>query len=120
MNGSKDEVVSAQLTDRELLSQFREVEKFDQQDKHMIKTFIDAFLTKRKIQQLASYSKKPRNFRGFYFFMLSLNIFSQYFQPFLRRQFKDNGLLLPSNPEQLQLEFVCKYLYAGLFFYELF
>jgi transcriptional regulator with XRE-family HTH domain len=54
MNGSNDEVVSAQLTDRELLSQFREVEKLDQQDKHLIKTFIDAFLTKRKIQQLAS------------------------------------------------------------------
>lgn len=54
MNGSNDEVVSAQLTDKELLSQFREVEKLDQQDKHLIKTFIDAFLTKRKIQQLAS------------------------------------------------------------------
>jgi transcriptional regulator with XRE-family HTH domain len=54
MNGSNDEVVSAQLTDKELLSQFREVEKLNQQDKHLIKTFIDAFLTKRKIQQLAS------------------------------------------------------------------
>ena len=53
MNGSNDEVVSAQLTDKELLSQFREVEKLDQEDKHLIKTFIDAFLTKRKIQKLA-------------------------------------------------------------------
>jgi len=53
MNVSNDEVVSAQLTDKELLSQFWEVEKLDQQDKQLIKTFIDAFLTKRKIQQLA-------------------------------------------------------------------
>ena len=52
MNGSNDEVVSAQLTDKELLSQFREVEKLDQEDKYLIKTFIDAFLTKRKIQKL--------------------------------------------------------------------
>jgi len=29
------------------------VEKLSQEDKHLIKTFIDAFLTKRKIQQLA-------------------------------------------------------------------
>ncbi|HEX2921871.1 MAG TPA: hypothetical protein VHO50_11975 [Bacteroidales bacterium] len=47
MNGSNDEVVSAQLTDKELLLQFREVEKLDKDDKHLIKTFIDAFLTKR-------------------------------------------------------------------------
>jgi len=45
MNVSNDEVVSAQLTDKELLSQFWEVEKLDQQDKQLIKTFIDAFLT---------------------------------------------------------------------------
>jgi hypothetical protein len=46
-------MISAQLTDKELLLQFREVEKLDQQDKHLIKTFIDAFITKRKIQKLA-------------------------------------------------------------------
>jgi hypothetical protein len=53
MNGSDNDVVSAQLTDKELLNQFREVEKLDQEDKHLVKTFIDAFLTKKKIQQLA-------------------------------------------------------------------
>jgi len=53
MNGSNDEVVSTQLTDKELLTQFREVEKLDQEDKHLIKAFFDAFLTKRKIQKLA-------------------------------------------------------------------
>lgn len=53
MNGSNDDVVSAQLADKELLAQFREVEKLSIEDKHLIKTFIDAFLTKRKIQKLA-------------------------------------------------------------------
>ena len=53
MNGSQDEVVSAQLTDKELLKQFRAVEQLDAEDKHLIKTFIDAFLTKRQVQKLA-------------------------------------------------------------------
>lgn len=53
MNGSQDEVVSAQLTDKELLKQFRAVEKLDSEDKHLVKTFIDAFLTKRQVQKLA-------------------------------------------------------------------
>lgn len=42
-----------QLTDKELLKQFKEVEKLNSDDKHLIKTFIDAFITKRKIQTLA-------------------------------------------------------------------
>jgi len=54
MNGSGDELVSAQLADKELLNQFKEVEKLNQEDKHLVKTFIDAFLTKRHIQKLAN------------------------------------------------------------------
>jgi len=42
-----------QLSDKELLQQFKEVELMNDQDKHLIKTFIDAFLTKRKVQKLA-------------------------------------------------------------------
>lgn len=53
MQGNHDDVVSAQLTDKELLNQFKQVEKLNQEDKHLIKTFIDAFLTKRQIQHLA-------------------------------------------------------------------
>lgn len=53
MQGDNDAVVSAQLTDKELLNQFKEVEKLNSEDKHLIKTFIDAFLTKRQIQRLA-------------------------------------------------------------------
>jgi len=53
MNGSDNDIVAAQLTDKELLNQFKQVEKLGQEDKHLIKTFIDAFLTKRQIQKLA-------------------------------------------------------------------
>ena len=42
-----------QLSDKELLQQFKEVELLPSEDKHLIKTFIDAFLTKRKVQKLA-------------------------------------------------------------------
>jgi len=42
-----------QLTDKELLQQFKEVELMEKEDKNTIKTLIDAFLTKRKIQKLA-------------------------------------------------------------------
>ena len=46
-----DPAVTAQLTDRELLKQFKEVEQFSAEDKHLVKTFIDAFITKRHIQE---------------------------------------------------------------------
>lgn len=52
-DGDNDEAVAAQLTDRELLKQFKEVELLNAEDKHLVKTFIDAFLTKRHIQELA-------------------------------------------------------------------
>jgi len=45
--------VAAQLTDKELLKQFKQVELLNPDDKNLIKTFIDAFLTKRQLQQLA-------------------------------------------------------------------
>ena len=48
-----DASVTAQLTDRELLRQFKEVELFSPEDKHIVKVFIDAFITKRHIQELA-------------------------------------------------------------------
>jgi hypothetical protein len=46
-------MVATQLTDKELLKQFKEVEQLNNEDKHLIKTFIDAFLTKRQVQKLA-------------------------------------------------------------------
>jgi hypothetical protein len=52
MQASPDELISAQLTHKELFSQFKQIEKLNKEDKHQIKTFIDAFLIKRKVQQL--------------------------------------------------------------------
>jgi transcriptional regulator with XRE-family HTH domain len=52
MNG-KTEQVEAQLADKELIRQFQEVEKLSPEDKNLVKTFLDAFITKTKIQQLA-------------------------------------------------------------------
>lgn len=54
MNGSMDALIASKLTDKELLDQFKQVENLSEEDKHLIKTFIDAFITKRKVQQLAS------------------------------------------------------------------
>ena|ERR1700744_1468128 len=48
-----DASVTAQLTDRELLKQFKEIEQFSAEDKQVVKIFIDAFITKRHIQELA-------------------------------------------------------------------
>ena len=52
MNGKTGQV-EAQLTDMELIKQFQEVEKLNSDEKHLVKTFLDAFITKKKIQQLA-------------------------------------------------------------------
>ncbi|SNB26244.1 DNA-binding protein (modular protein) [Flavobacterium psychrophilum] len=52
MNGKTGQV-EAQLTDKELIKQFQEVEKLNPDEKHLVKTFLDAFITKKKIQQLA-------------------------------------------------------------------
>ena len=52
MNGGTEQV-QAQLSDKELLNQFREVEQLSEKDKSIVKELIDAFITKKKIQQLA-------------------------------------------------------------------
>jgi hypothetical protein len=52
MNGGTEQV-QAQLADRELLRQFQEVEQMPERDKSIVKELIDAFLTKRKVQELA-------------------------------------------------------------------
>jgi hypothetical protein len=55
MKGTEDEAVAPQLTDKELHKQFKQVEQLSQEYKNLAKTFIDAFLIKRRIQQLASW-----------------------------------------------------------------
>ena len=52
-NGDKDEKARATLNDAELLQQFKEVDKMNEEDKKTIKCLIDAFITKNKIKLLA-------------------------------------------------------------------
>lgn len=48
MNGGNE----SQLADKELLEQFKEVELMDEDDRSTVKTLIDAFITKKKVQRL--------------------------------------------------------------------
>jgi len=53
MNGTAEELASGQLSDKELLNQFKQIEQLPDQDRDVVKIFLDAFLTKKKVQQLA-------------------------------------------------------------------
>jgi len=54
MNGSSEQIVSNKVTDRDLVNLFQSVEKLSTEDQEMVKTFLDALITKRKVQKLAS------------------------------------------------------------------
>ena len=41
------------ITDKELINLFKGIEQFSNEDKAIVKTLIDAFITKRKVQKLA-------------------------------------------------------------------
>ncbi|MDP2368205.1 helix-turn-helix domain-containing protein [Rhodoferax sp.] len=51
--GAADDVTKARFEDHELLQQFHEVERLSDDDKHVIKRLLDAFLTKKHLQALA-------------------------------------------------------------------
>ena len=53
MNGTTDELANSSLTDKELLNQFKMIEKMPEDKKSVAKIFLDAFITKDKIKQLA-------------------------------------------------------------------
>jgi transcriptional regulator with XRE-family HTH domain len=53
MNGDSQTVAATKVTDRELLDLFAAVEQLDTSDQAMVKTFIDALVTKRRVQELA-------------------------------------------------------------------
>lgn len=52
MDGSAEAAAKAHLQDRELLEHFRQVEELGEQDKHVVKIFLNAFLTKKKLKKL--------------------------------------------------------------------
>ena len=54
MYGDKDEKARAALEDTELLQQFKEVEKMNSEDKKTIKSVIDAFIKRSKLNQIAA------------------------------------------------------------------
>jgi len=52
MNGTSDDLANSSLTDKELLNQFKMIEKMTEEKKSVVKIFLDAFITKDKIKQL--------------------------------------------------------------------
>ena len=48
-----DDLTNNTLTYKELLNQFKTIEQMTKQDKDVVKTLIDAFITKAKIKILA-------------------------------------------------------------------
>lgn len=53
MNGSSEDLAGSNLIDKELLNQFKIIEKLPEDDKNVVKVFLDAFITKGKLKQLA-------------------------------------------------------------------
>jgi transcriptional regulator with XRE-family HTH domain len=53
MNGTSDDMANNSLTDKELLNQFKIIEKLPEKDKDVVKVLLDAFITKGKLRQLA-------------------------------------------------------------------
>lgn len=54
VNGNLDEKAKSSLSDDKLLQQFKAVEQMDKKDKSVILSLIDAYITKKQIQKLAS------------------------------------------------------------------
>jgi transcriptional regulator with XRE-family HTH domain len=54
IEGHREEAARARFEDRELLRQFQEVERLEDEDKVVVKKLLDAFLTKKRIQELAA------------------------------------------------------------------
>lgn len=54
INGSVNEQAHANLSDTELIQHFKALEQMEEEDKNVVKQLIDAFIMKKKIQQLTS------------------------------------------------------------------
>jgi hypothetical protein len=52
LEGAPDDAARAKVADRELPRQFQEVERLPDEDKHVMKTLLDAFLTKQQLRTL--------------------------------------------------------------------
>jgi transcriptional regulator with XRE-family HTH domain len=54
LEGETQDAAVANLEDKDLLKMFSEIEKLPAKDKEVVKTLLDAFITKKKVQQLAT------------------------------------------------------------------
>lgn len=54
IEGASAEAAKARFEDRELMRQFQEVEKLGEEDKHLVKSFLEALLFKRKVEGMAA------------------------------------------------------------------
>lgn len=54
LNGSAKDKAAANLDDKDLIKQFQEVEQMNEGDKNIVKRFLDAFITKIKLEQITS------------------------------------------------------------------
>lgn len=52
MNDTSDDLTNNTLIDKKQLNQFKDNEQMTEHDKDIVKTLIDAFITKAKIKQL--------------------------------------------------------------------
>lgn len=52
LQGASDEAAAARVSDRDLLRQFQAVEHLPDADKQVVKTLLDAFITKRQIESI--------------------------------------------------------------------
>jgi hypothetical protein len=53
-SGSLAEQAAGQLTDHQLLTMFTAIQEMPEEDRQTIKRLIDAFIAKKKIQELAN------------------------------------------------------------------
>jgi transcriptional regulator with XRE-family HTH domain len=54
LEGNADESAKARFEDRKLLQRFQEAQSLPDRDKELVCEFLDAFLTRRQLQQLAA------------------------------------------------------------------
>lgn len=54
LEGVNEKAVQARIEDKELLQQFQEIEKMPDEEKTVVKKFLDAFIAKKKIQELTA------------------------------------------------------------------
>jgi transcriptional regulator with XRE-family HTH domain len=50
MNGNNNDVVAAQLVDKDLITQYKRIEQLNNEDKYLLKRFINSFLLSAELQ----------------------------------------------------------------------